>query len=247
MLYPISWQEILENEGFLEAQRHLEQGLIFGMYPDIVTHPGQEKEILLQLTGSYLYKDLFAYQGIRKPDLLEKLLKALALQMGNEVSYSELAQLLEVDKKTIMQYLDLLEKAFVVFRLQPLSRNLRNEINSSRKVYFYDNGIRNALIANFQPLALRTDTGALWENFLISERMKFLHYNNHWTNKYFWRTHSQQEIDYIEEREGLLYAYEFKWSATKKIHFPKTFLQAYPKNKTNGINADNYMEFLTEI
>lgn len=247
MLYPISWQEITEHEGYLDARRQLEQRIIYGMYPEIVTHIGQERDILFQLTSSYLYKDLFAYKGVRKPELLEKLLKALALQIGNEVSYNELSQLLEVDKKTIMQYLDLLEKAFVVFRLQPFSRNLRNEINSSRKIYFYDTGIRNALIANFQPLAIRNDTGSLWENFLITERRKFLDNNHQWANTYFWRTHTQQEIDYIEEREGFLHAYEFKWKAVKSIRFPKKFIDTYPEHKTKGISIDNYHEFLTNL
>ena len=247
MLYPLSWQEILNHEGFINTRSQLEQRLIFGMYPEIVTNIGQEKEILIQLSGSYLYKDLFNYHGIRKPDLLEKILQALALQIGNEVSYNELSQLLEVDKKTILRYLDLLEKAFVIFRLQPLSRNLRNEINSSRKIYFYDTGIRNAIIANFQPLTLRNDVGALWENFLIAERMKYLHNNNHRTNTYYWRTHLRQEIDYIEERGGTLNAYEFKWSRTKQFRFPKSFLNAYPENRTSLIRADNFSEFLTEL
>jgi predicted AAA+ superfamily ATPase len=247
MLYPVSWQELLEQFGYLDTLRQLEQRLIFGQYPEVITHPGQEKELLQQLSGSYLYKDLFTYKGIRKPDLLEKLLKALALQIGSEVSYNELAQLLEVDKKTVMQYLDLLEKAFVVFRLQPLSRNLRNEISSSRKIYFYDTGIRNALLVNFQPLSLRGDTGALWENFLIAERNKFLHYNNHWVNTYFWRTHTQQEIDYIEERDGKFYAFEFKWGINKKIRFPKNFLSAYPNSQTQLIDRDHFNTFLTEL
>jgi len=247
MLYPLSWQEIIEKDGFLGAHQQLEQRLIFGMYPEIVINPGREKEILFQLSGSYLYKDLLSYQGIRKPDVLDKLLKALALQIGSEVSFNELAQLIEIDKKTVMQYIDLLEKAYVVFRLQPLSRNLRNEINTSRKVYFYDTGIRNALIANFQPLELRTDRGALWENFLIAERMKFLHYNQHWANRYFWRTHSKQEIDYIEERDGVLHAFEFKWKTIKNLRFPKTFLLSYPENRTTQIHSGNFHDFFTVL
>ncbi len=247
MLYPISWEELADYVGFLDAERQLDHRLIYGMYPEVIMHPGQEKEILLQLAGSYLYKDILSMNGIRKPDLLEKLLKALALQMGSEVSYNELSQLLEVDKKTIVHYLDLLEKAFVVFRLPPLSRNLRNEINRSRKVYFFDNGIRNALIANFQPLSLRQDVGALWESFLISEGMKRLHYRAIRANRYFWRTHQQQEIDYIEEFDGVLHAYEFKWNPSKKVRFPKTFLNAYPNHQVSIITRNNYWDLLTGV
>lgn len=245
MLFPISWEELTNHAGVLGAEQQLEQRLIFGMYPEVIMHPGQEREILQQLAGSYLYKDLLSLNGIRKPDLLEKLLKALALQMGSEVSYNELSQLLEVDKKTVARYLDLLEKAFVVFRLPPLSRNLRKEINRSRKVYFFDNGIRNTLIANFQPLSLRQDVGALWESFLISERMKWLHYRGVWANRYFWRTHQQQEIDYIEDLDGVLRAYEFKWNPLKKARFPKTFLNTYRDSQTEVIHRKNYWEFLT--
>ena len=245
LLYPISWQEFAGHTGFLETERQLEHRLVFGMYPEIITHAGQETEILLQLSGSYLYKDLLSLKGVRKPDLLEKLLKALALQLGNEVSYNELSQLLEVDKKTIVNYLDLLEKAFVIFRLQPFSRNLRNEINTSRKIYFFDNGIRNALIANFQPINVRSDVGALWENFLIGERAKYLHYHSIWANKFFWRTHQRQEIDYIEEFDGILHAYEFKWNPVKKARFPKTFINTYPNHQLETVNRKNYREFVT--
>ncbi len=246
MLYPISFEELVNYSGFMGASNQLEQRLVYGMYPEIVTHPGQEEELLQQLAGSYLYKDLLSFEGIRKPLLLEKMLKALAFQVGNEISFNELSQLLEVDKKTVMNYLNLLEKAFVVFQLQPLSRNLRNEINTSRKVYFYDNGIRNALIANFQPLALRQDIGALWENFLITERMKLLHYKGIYANRYFWRTHAKQEIDYVEEYQGKLFAYEFKWNPSRKVRFPKTFLTAYPNHQTKVVNSTNYYEFLME-
>ncbi len=171
-------------------------------------------------------------------------MQALALQLGNEVSYNEVAQLLGVDNQTVERYVDLLEKAYVVFRLPSFSRNLRNELKKSRKIYFYDNGIRNALIANFSPLALRQDTGALWENYLIYERKKHLGYNNIWTNTYFWRTHAQQEIDYLEERDGILYAYEFKWKHAKKTRIPKNFNDAYPSNHFIVITPENYTDFL---
>lgn len=244
LLFPISWSEIYNHFGHLKSLQQLETRLIFGMYPDIINNPGKEKEILKQLAGSYLYKDLLSFQGIRKPELIEKLLKALALQIGSEVSYNELSSLLLVDKKTVSNYIDLLEKAFIIFRLQPFNRNLRSEISTSRKIYFYDTGIRNALVANFNPLNLRQDTGALWENFLIAERMKNLHYSETWANCYFWRTSQQQEIDYIEEREGKLFAYEFKWKSGRNPRFPKAFLNAYPENLTLLVSKENFLEFV---
>ena len=244
MLYPISWNELIHNIGFLSAKGQLEQRLIYGMYPDVINHPGNEKEILTQLSSSYLYKDILSYKGLRKPELLEKLLQALALQMGNEVSFSELSRLLEADKKTIMTYLDLLEKAFIVYRLSPFARNIRNEINTKRKVYFYDNGIRNAILAAFQPLALRQDVGALWENFILGERQKQLAYNQEWSNRYYWRTTQQQEIDYIEERDGVLHVFEFKWNPTKNNRFPKTFMSEYTVGKNQMISPENMDEFL---
>jgi len=244
MLYPISWGELQEHVGYISAMKQLEQRIIYGSYPDVIISKGDEKEILREIAGSYLYKDLLTYQGIKKPEIIEKILKAVALQVGKEVSYNELANLVQVDKNTIQIYLELLEKAFVIFRLQPLSRNIRNEISSSRKIYFYDTGIRNALIANFNDLDLRNDAGALWENFLIGERKKFLEYKRIFTNTYFWRTTYQQEIDYIEEREGILYAFEFKWNPNKKAKIPKKFLEGYPNTKTKVVTKDNFQEFL---
>ena len=243
MLYPISWQEFSEHVGYLKSQQQLEQRLVFGMYPEVINNTGDEEEVLRQLSGSYLYKDLLALKSIRKPDLLPKFLKALALQVGSEVSANELANLLQVSKDTVGTYIDLLEKAFIIFRLDPLSRNLRNEISTNRKIYFYDNGIRNALIANYNPLSIRQDTGALWENFLISERKKFLHYSGILANTYFWRTKQQQEIDYIEERSGKIYAYEFKWNPKVKVKFTKTFVNAY-NPELKAVNKDNFEEFI---
>lgn len=243
-LYPIAWQELIQYASFLTAQGQLPTRLVFGMYPDVVTNLGNEREILTQLSGSYLYKDLLSFKGIRRPNVLEKLLRALAFQVGNEVSYNELSRLVEIDKVTVENYIRLLEQAFVVFRLHPFSRNLRNEINSSRKIYFYDNGIRNALIENYAPLELRNDVGALWENFLVSERMKRNHYQKHYANTYFWRTHAQQEIDYLEESDGQLSAYEFKWNPNTKVRFSKTFTDAYPDAQKTVINRSNFVEFL---
>jgi predicted AAA+ superfamily ATPase len=243
-LYPVSWQEINDFAGYLKTHQQLETRLIYGMYPEIITSPGEEKELLRQITDSYLYKDLLAFQGIRRPELVVSLLRALALQLGNEVSYNELSRLLQVDKKTISSYIDLLEKAFVIFRLKPYRRNLRAEIGMSRKIYFYDTGIRNALVANFNPLNMRQDTGALWENFLITEKMKSNHYNNRWVNSYFWRTTSQQEIDYLEETEGRLFAYEFKWSASASVRISRSFLESYPDATTMIVTRENFTDFL---
>ncbi len=244
MLYPISWRELEDHSGYITAMQQLESRIIYGMYPDVVNNPGHEKEILRQLSGIYLYKDILSVNGLRKPELLEKLLKAIALQLGNEVSYNELSRLLQVDKKTISNYLDLLEKAFIIFRLQPFSRNLRTEISTTRKIYFYDTGIRNALLANFNPLNLRQDTGALWENFLVAERMKTIEYTSIWTNTYFWRTSQQQEVDYLEERDGNLFAYEFKWSPSRKERIPRVFTNTYPSSSGMVVTRDNFREFL---
>jgi len=242
-LFPLCYQEMTEETSSLEENRLLEHRLIYGYYPDVVTHPGEEIELLSLLSGSYLYKDLFTLERIKKPVILEKLVRALALQIGSEVSYNEIGQLVGADKQTVERYIDLLEKAFIVFRLQSLSRNVRNEIKKSRKIYFFDNGIRNAVIKNFNPLSFRQDVGALWENFLIGERIKINHYLGRQVNAYFWRTHAQQEIDYIEEYSGKLYAYEFKWNPTRKVKFPKTFLNAYPEAKTNVVSRDNFTDF----
>ena len=171
-------------------------------------------------------------------------MQALALQVCNEVSYNELAQLISADPVTVEKYISMLEQAFIVFRLYSLSRNHRNELKKSRKVYFYDNGIRNALIANYNPIALRQDTGALWENFMVSERLKFIQYNGIYCNRFFWRTTQQQEIDYVEEREGKLFAYEFKWNKNAKAKFPGSFTSSYPHSEVKLITPENYGEFV---
>ena len=243
LLYPLSWQEIRKHFGYLTVQKQLNQRLVFGMYPDVINNQGDEKAILKQLASSYLYKDLLSLASIRKPDLLPKLLKALAFQIGNEVSLNELSNLLGVNKDTIASYMDLLEKAFIIFRMEPFSRNIRNEIKSSRKIYFYDNGIRNAIISNYNSPEMRQDTGALWENFLISERKKYLEYNEISASSYFWRTAQKQEIDYIEEREGKIFAFEFKWNPKAKAKIPKTFTNAY-KVEPFIIHRDNFEQFV---
>jgi len=246
MLFPFSFQEMSDHFGLLEEERMLPQRLIFGCYPEVVTSPGAEKEILLELTESYLFKDIFIWQGIKKPEKLQKLLQALALQLGNEVSYNELGNITGMDNQTVEKYINLLEQCYVVFRLPSLSRNLRSELKKSRKIYFFDNGIRNAVISNFMLPELRQDTGALWENFLVSERMKYLHYKSLHVNRFFWRTHSQQEIDYIEEKDGKLYAFEFKWNPSRKTHFSKSFSSAYPNSELTVIHQNNFLDFITD-
>lgn len=243
-LYPLSVIELNQHFGVLDEKRLLNTRLIYGLYPDIVNQRQDAQRLLLSLTAGYLYKDIFNYQNIRKPELLPNLLEALARQLGSEVSYNELAQLLNTDQTTIQRYIDLLEKSFVIFRLRSFSRNLRNEIKKSRKIYFYDNGVRNALINNFQPAETRVDIGSLWENFLIVERMKTLSYRQTHVNPYFWRTQQQQEIDYIEDINGKLYAYEFKWNPAKKSRFSKTFTDHYPVERTMVVNRENYLDFL---
>jgi uncharacterized protein len=243
-LYPVSWLELQNHAGYISSMQQLEQRIVYGMYPEVINGRGNVTEILKEITGSYLYKDLLSYRGIRKPEILEKLLKALAFQIGNQVSYNELARTVQVDKNTINTYIDLLEKAFVIFRLQPLSRNLRNEISTSRKIYFYDTGIRNSIINNLNPFEYRNDVGVLWENFIISERIKYNSYNSIYVKIYFWRSHQNQEIDYIEERNGKFYAYEIKWNDKKTKKFPAYFIQSYPDSETQIINNQNFLPFL---
>lgn len=242
-LYPISWQELEDDVNYLKSEQHLEHRLIYGMYPAVIENPGRENEILKELTNSYLYKDILALAGIRKPELLNKLVQALALQVGSEVSYNELAQLLQVDKATVSNYIDLLEKAFIVFTLTSLSRNLRNEVKRNRKIYFWDNGIRNMIISNLNSLHLRLDKGALWENFLISERQKLQAYNRTIYKPYFWRTTAQQEVDYIEDSGGKISAYELKWQDNKRVRWPANFVEAY-NPEINLISRDNFRNFI---
>ena len=244
-LLPLSTEEMISNTDLTSEKRLLKSRLLYGMYPGVINEPGNERKILNNLAGSYLYKDIFSFQDVRKPEIIESLLEALALQIGSEVSYNELAKLLGIDQITVRRYIDLLEKTFVIFRLKSFSRNVRNELKKSRKIYFYDNGIRNAILSNFSDIDLRTDKGALFENFLVSERNKLL--NNHQlnTNKFFWRTTQQQEIDYIEERDGQINAYEFKWNPNSKKRIPRTFIKAYPESNSELITTDNYSDFLT--
>jgi hypothetical protein len=245
-LFPLSFGEMVSHQSLIEEKRLIEHRMVFGSYPEVVTHPGEERELLSLLAESYLYKDIFSLGIAKKPALLERIVQALALQIGAEVSYLELGQLVGADKETVDRYIDLLEKTYVVFRLNSFSRNLRNELKKSRKVYFWDTGIRNAVIRNFNSLHLRQDTGALWENYLVAERQKANWYSGHRANIWFWRTHSQQEIDFVEERDGILRAWEFKWHATRPPRLPKSFMEAYPECVTGHVTADTLEEFLLE-
>lgn len=243
-LFPISFKEMVDHHGMMQEKRFLPIRMVYGYYPEVVTNPGNEITLLKNLAGSYLYKDILSFGGINKPVVLDKLLKALALQIGSEVSYNELSQTVGADKETVEKYIDLLEKAFIVFRLNALGRNVRNEIRKGKKIYFYDNGIRNALIGNFQQFDLRSDKGVLWENFITSERIKYLNYTRFYGNWYFWRTAQLQEIDFVEEKDGKFSAYEFKLNPKKTIRFSSTFLNAYQVEQTATITPANIEEFL---
>jgi predicted AAA+ superfamily ATPase len=245
-LFPLSFQELVNHHGYLTETRNLENRLLFGSYPEVINHPNDAQSIVKSLADSYLYKDILTWERILKPDKLERLIQVLAFQVGSEVSYNELGQICQMDKETVEKYIQLLEKAFIIFRLNSFSRHLRNELKKSRKIYFYDNGIRNAVINQFSPLANRNDVGALWENYLISERKKRNHYTGHYCTTYFWRTTAQQEIDYIEEFNGQLYAWEFKWnSVTRKSIFTKTFINQYQPAETQVITPINYNDFIS--
>jgi uncharacterized protein len=242
-LYPISYEEYEQSVGYLDALRDFEHRLIYGFYPDVINHRGEERSILNEITQSYLFKDILSFASVKKPEVLEKILQALAFQLGSEVSYNELAQLTGVDKNTVSSYIRLLELSCIIYPLHSFSRNLRNEIKTNRKIYFYDNGIRNALIQNFNPFEYRNDIGALWENFLITERLKRNHYHRAFANTFFWRTKQQQEIDYLEEADGRISAFEFKWNPNAKTKKLSVFLETYPAD-FKVISKENYREFV---
>lgn len=241
-LFPISWEEYENKIGFIKAEQQIENRILYGLYPEVINNQGKERETLKNLVNSYLYRDILAFSDIRKPEVLEKLLQALALQMGSEVNYNEISQLIGINKITVQKYIEILEKGYIVFRLNSFSRNIRNEIKQNRKIYFYDNGIRNMLISNFNQLDLRVDKGALWENFLVSERRKQNLYKDTFAKMYFWRTKQQQEIDFVEENNGQITGFEFKWNH-KKTKFPLNFMNTY-KAKGYVIDRNNFREFV---
>jgi len=243
-LFPLSFTELVNETNLLEEKRMVPHRMVYGSYPDVVTHPGKEVAILRELTESYLYKDILEFDRIHKPEKLTKLLQALAYQVGAEVSYNELSQLCGLDAKTVASYISILEQAYIIFRLGTFSRNLRNELKNSRKIYFYDNGIRNALIGNFSQVENRTDAGALFENYAIAERMKRKEYLMDYARSWFWRNTNKQEIDYIEEKDGRIHAYELKWNPKRKASAPLSFRNAYPDADFTVINRDNIEDLL---
>jgi len=245
LLYPLSIQEITTEYDLLFVQSKLENYLRFGLMPPVFGLSEQEAiEELNQIASHYLYKDILAFDGVKQSSLVQNLLKALALQLGSEVSYRELGELVSTSHQTVARYIDLLEKCHIIFTLSSLSRNPRNEIKQGKKIYFYDLGIRNTLIQNYNILELRTDVGALWENFCILERMKLLQSRKQFYNQYFWRSSTQKEIDYIEEYDGILHTFEFKWSTRKHPEQPKLFAESYPQSTYDIINRENYWKYL---
>ena len=244
-LFPVSTEEIYYAEGLMAVRERLPMRLIYGSYPDVLFGKLPPEKALRELADSYLYKDVLELEGLRKSAVLQKLLTALALQIGSEVSYNELSKTVGVDNKTIEKYIDILEKCFIVFRLSSYSRNIRTELTKGKKIYFYDLGIRNAILNNFAPLDTRSDVGALWENFFIVERMKYNHYADRGVKPYFWRIANKQEIDYIEDSNGELHLFEMKWNVNKaNTKFPNVFLTTYHPVHTAVITPDNYLQFL---
>lgn len=245
-LFPVSFAEMVQHSGLIEEERSIPLRMIYGYYPEVIMNPGEERDILKELSDSYLYKDILSLEKIAKGEKLVKLVQAIALQIGSQVSYNELAQTVGIDYKTVEKYIDILEKCYIVFRLPSYSRNLRNELKFSRKIYFYDLGVRNAVLGNFIPLDLRTkeEAGHMWENFMIAERMKFNEYNRTFAKSYFWRTEQQKEVDLIEELDGKLRAFEFNWDPKKIVKIPVQFTTAYPDASFESISPGNASEFL---
>ena len=245
-LFPISFGEMVNHTQILTEIRMLPHRLVFGYYPDVVNHLGDEFEVLNQLVDSFLYKDILMLEQLKKSEAVVKLLKALAYQVGSQVSYNELGQLCGLNSRTVEKYIHILEKTFVIFRVGSFSRNLRNELKKSHKIYFYDLGVRNALINNFSIIEKRSDQGQLWENFIIAERIKFLNYSRRKVNFWFWRTSDQVELDWVEEENGEIRGFEFKYGITSKAKIPKAFTSNYPDAKTKIITPQNMHEFIYE-
>lgn len=244
-LYPISTGELYAAKGLIGVNDLFDRRLIYGSYPDVLLGSLSPERTLVELVESYLYKDILEMEGLRKSSVLQKLLVALALQVGSEVSYNELSKTVGIDNKTVEKYIDILEKCYIVFRLNSFSRNIRTELTKSKKIYFYDLGVRNAVLRSFAPMELRQDKGALWENFFIVERLKYNHYADRLVNMYFWRTSDKQEIDYIEECNGELHLFEMKWNEKKQqVRLPNQFLETYHPQRTDIVTPENYLPFL---
>ena len=246
-LYPLAQSEFSQKENLIETMARLDERLLFGNYPEVWQIEDSKARIsyLKELTEDYLLKDILLYEGIRNAGKLQKLLRLIAFQIGKDVSYHEIGRQLGMGKNTVEKYLDLLTKVFVLYKVEGFSRNLRKEISKSSRWYFYDNGIRNVFAANFNPLQLRQDTGQIWENFIISERIKFLSYQMDYGNTYFWRTYDKQEIDWLEERDGHLHGYEMKWGK-HKVKAPAAWKRAYPEASFEVIHPGNYLEWVTD-
>jgi len=244
-MFPVWSGELLNQMNRYELNELLPELLIYGFYPEVINTPGilRKQEILEEITNSYLLKDILVFERVKSSKMILDVLRLLAYQVGKEVSVSEIAQQVGLDKKTVARYLDLLEKAFVIINVRGYNRNLRNEITSKSKYYFYDNGVRNAVIANFNRLELRNDIGMLWENHVFMERLKKRSYQNLYANVYFWRTWQQQEIDIVEERDGKLFGYECKWK-NGRAKAPKAFMEAYPESSWEVIDQNNYANFI---
>lgn len=244
-MFPLSFAEMATHTNLLDELRLIPHRLVYGYYPEVVANPGDERATLKEIVDGYLYKDILSLDNINKPDKLARLVKALALQIGNLVSYNEVGNLIGLDSKTVEKYVDVLEKSYIVFRLGSFSRNLRNELKMSRKIYFWDLGIRNAVIGNLAQVESRTDVGALWENFVIAERLKRNAYCTSFAQPYFWRTSQQKEVDYVEEQDGRLMAFEFKWNDRKgQAKCPAQFSESYPDATFQVVTPGNVEEFL---
>jgi len=245
-LYALSEQELNQIENIIEKKDNLEQRLIYGNYPELIHISGREEkaEYLREVINSYLLKDILAFENIRNSDKIFDLLRLIAFQIGGEVSLQELGKQLSMSKNTVEKYLDLLSKVYVIHKLGGFSRNLRKEVTKNSRWYFYDNGLRNLLIANVNPVGIRNDIGMLWENYIISERVKFQRYNKMIVNNYFWRTYDQQEIDWVEEREGKLFGYEFKWNPKRKVKVPGAWKKEYENAEFKVIHRDNYLDWV---
>lgn len=245
-LHPFSFQELVTHYGIAEEERLLEPRPICGAYPEVRNRQGDEKECLKELASNFLFKDILTWERINKPDRLERLVQALALQIGREISYNEIGQLVALDNETVGRYTNLLEKIFVVFRLYSFNRNHRNELKKTRKLYFHDNGLRNAIIDNFSYIGSRNDKGALWENHKINERKKYLDFSRNWASSCFWRTPIQQEIDYVEEYDGQISRFEFKWHPKDNVGFPSTLKRSFPNSVFSVTHKGIVEDFLID-
>ena len=243
-VFPLSFSEMVNHTSFIEESRLLPHRLVFGYYPEVVCNPGKEEKILNDLVDGFLYKDILNLEGLKKATTLQRLVQMLAFRIGSEVNYSSMANDLGVNRLTVEKYIDILEKNFIVFSLPAFSKNQDNELKKGRKVYFWDNGLRNRIIKKYNPLEFRDDVGALWENFFISERLKKLIYDGQNKDTYFWRNAQQAEIDFLEVKNDEIEAYELKYNPKQTVRFTKSFTGKYHPKSTHVVNSENFWEFL---